>query len=790
VFKILDRYVVREVLPPFVLGLVVLTFLLQMPPMLDYGEQFIEKGVPWPTVVHLLATLIPQALALTIPMALLLGILVALGRMSADREFVALQACGISIFRLLRPILWLAIPATAATLYVMIVLIPDQNQAFREITFRFLASAAESDVKARVFFQEFPKQVLYVRDVPPSGGWLDVFMADTSRDDQTIVYLAKRGRLVVDREKRTVELVLEQGSSHATSLKNPDSHQGGTFDRQVISLDAASVFRRSTLLKGDNEMSIAELKAKDVEAAKTGAPAYGQYFIQLKYSIPTACLVLALIGLTLGVTNRKDGKFASFVLGFVVVFIYQQIMWTCRGLALTGRLSPGLAAWVPNVVVGAAGIVLLLWRAGSSDRPIRFILPSFLWGSRWLRWKATGARMTPAASRRRVVTIVIRMPYLYLPRPRLLDLYIMRQFLRVFGLASVALLGIFYIATLTEFATYLFRGTATTTMVLQHFYFETPRYVTFLIPLSALISTLVVFGLLTKNSELIVMRACGVSLYRSAIPIVLLAVVLSATMYELQEQLVPDSHRKAEELRHVMRGLPAQTFGTLERRWIVGHEGDIYHYENFDPRIDRFNRLTVYDLDPKTWRLASLTYAKDVGLAAQPGADDERALGWQGREGWTRTFSTARRRGVMKDVVTYVAFAAQPIPLEPPSYFKTDDPEPDRMSYEELSAHITQLRASGFHVVPYMVQLQRKIAFPFVPLIMTLLAVPFAVTTGRRGALYGIGIGIVLAILYWTTQSVFAAIGAGGAISPVLAAWAPNILFGAAAAYMILTVRT
>ena len=360
-------------------------------------------------------------------------------------------------------------------------------------------------------------------------------------------------------------------------------------------------------------MSIAELRAKDAEAAKMGVPSYGQYFIQSKYSIPAACLVLTLVGLTLGVTNRKDGKFASFVLGFVVVFIYQQIMWTCRGMALTGRLSPGLASWIPNIVVGAAGIVMLLWRAGSSDRPIRVVLPSFLWGSGRPRADATGAPPAPAAARRRVVTIVIRVPHLHLPRPRLLDLYIMRQFLRVFGLASAALLGIFYIATLTEFATYLFRGTATTGMVLQHFYFETPRYVTFLIPLSALISTLVVFGLLTKNSELIVMRACGVSLYRSAIPVVLLAVALSAAMYELQEQLVPDSHRQAEQLRHVMRGMPAQTFGTLERKWIVGHEGDIYHYENFDPRIDRFNRLTVYDLDPKTWRLASLTYVKDVG---------------------------------------------------------------------------------------------------------------------------------------------------------------------------------
>ena len=112
------------------------------------------------------------------------------------------------------------------------------------------------------------------------------------------------------------------------------------------------------------------------------------------------------------------------------------------------------------------------------------------------------------------------------------------------------------------------------------------------------------------------------------------------------------------------------------------------------------------------------------------------------------------------------------------------------MSYEQLARYIVVLRASGFHVVPYMVQLQRKVDFPFITLIMTLLAVPFAVTTGRRGALYGIGIGIVLAITYWTMQSVFAAIGAGGVISPVLAAWAPNILFGAAAVYMMLTVRT
>ena len=112
------------------------------------------------------------------------------------------------------------------------------------------------------------------------------------------------------------------------------------------------------------------------------------------------------------------------------------------------------------------------------------------------------------------------------------------------------------------------------------------------------------------------------------------------------------------------------------------------------------------------------------------------------------------------------------------------------MTFGELKQYITQLETSGYHAVPYMVQLQRKVAFPFVTLIMTLLAVPFAVTTGRRGAMSGIGVGIVFAIVYWTAQSIFGALGAGGWISPMLGAWAPNIMFGAAALYMVLTVRT
>ena len=135
-------------------------------------------------------------------------------------------------------------------------------------------------------------------------------------------------------------------------------------------------------------------------------------------------------------------------------------------------------------------------------------------------------------------------------------------------------------------------------------------------------------------------------------------------------------------------------------------------------------------------------------------------------------------------------FPGRDLRLEPPEYFATESPDADRMSYVQLRRYISDLRASGFNVVPQTVALHRKISFPFVTLIMTLIAVPFAVTTGRRGALYGIAVGIVLAVVYWLTTNAFGAIGSAGMVAPVLAAWAPNLIFGAGAAYLLLTVRT
>ena len=525
--RILDRYLLREIALPFLLGLIVLTFILVLPPILVAGEEFISKGVEWSVVARAMATLLPQALSLTIPMAVLLGILVGFGRLSADREFVAMQACGVSLARLLRPVLLIAGLGTAATAYEIIVALPNANQDYRDIVFVLLASRVENNVKPRVFYEDFPNKTIYVRDMPAEGGWKDVFLADTSRPGETTVYFAKQGQIRLDSAKRIVQLELVDVTSHTTRSDGGENYQANIVGSTLISLDPDTVFKRP-LPKGAPEMTIAELNAEIADASTRHDPAYGaRFMMQQKFSLPITCPILALIGLALGASNRKDGKLASFAIGMGVIFAYYVLLWGARAAAMGGRFPPELAPWLPNIVMGAVALVMLAWRARSADQPMPLRLPTF-----WTRRHDVTASSHPLTPGRhaggggtQTTAAVGRGRRFRIPGPRLLDLYVSREYLRVFALGVIGLLGIFYISTFIDLVDKLFRGEATSATLLRYFYYRTPQFVYYVIPMGVLVSTLVTIGVMTKNSELLVMRACGVSLYRTAAPLMLFAVV-------------------------------------------------------------------------------------------------------------------------------------------------------------------------------------------------------------------------------------------------------------------------
>jgi LPS export ABC transporter permease LptF/LPS export ABC transporter permease LptG len=751
--RTIDRYVIREVLWPFVIGLLVFTFMLIIPYLIEYAESFISKGVPMLVVLRIMGTLLPSSLALTIPMSLLLGLLVALGRLSADREFVALQACGVSLFRLMRPVALLGVLAWAATSYVLLVAVPDANQRFREITFAIVAERAEGEVRPRVFYGDFPDVVLYVREVSPSGGgWTDVFMADNRAGQSRSVYLARRGRVVIDRNARTVEMVLEDGARHTAD--GAGKYEVFRFESLLLSLNPETVFPRQGPPLGAREMSIPQLRQRAAELEAEGIYPHSELFeIQKKFSIPFACLVFALIGLALGVSNRRDGKLASFVVGLGVIFIYYVTLWMGQSLIRGHIIAPWAGAWAPNILLGALGGLLFLWKDRGFDRPLRL----------------------PALPRLPTV------PPLRLPMLGILDRYVATLYFRVAALAAAALAGIFYISTFLDLSDKVFRGQATWGMLGGYFWYATPQYIYYVLPLAVLLAALVTIGLLTKNSELIVIKACGISLYRVALPMVVAATLAGGVLMLLEESVLGPSNRRAEALRHVIRGGSAETFDVLHRQWVTGSRGEIYHYEYYDARARRLTGVSVYEFGDRMQILAKRVYAEN---AVYDRLAENGAQVWTANQGWTRELTPEGQTRA------YAPFAEASVALEAPGYFGTQQPDERFMSYSDLREYTERLRATGFDVSAQLVSLERKLSFPFVTIVMTLIAVPFAVTTGRRGAMYGIGIGIVLALVYWVAISVFAALGTGGVITPVLAAWAPNLLFGAGACYLLLTVRT
>jgi LPS export ABC transporter permease LptG len=602
-------------------------------------------------------------------------------------------------------------------------------------------------------------------------------------------------------------LTLWDGTSHRPDPADPSKYEVQRFASQTVALDPNEVFPKTTIVHGAPEMTIAELQAEVRKKVASGHSPHNEVmYMHQKFAFPVACLVFGLLALSLGVSSSKDSKHASFVVGLAVVFVFYALMMIAQAMAKAHAFPASLARWLPNIILGAAGIALLVYRHRHADAGVQITVPTPAeireWLQRRLPWRrgtASPAVAASAAAAREAslagakaavqekartpakVVVVVRVPrwageLLRLPRPTLLDAYVGKAYLRVLALAFAGMLGIFYIGSFIDWSDNLFKGQASATQLALYMWYSTPQFVYYVLPLSALVATLVTIGLLTKSSELIVMRACGVSLYRTALPLLVLGLLWSGTLFALAESFLADANRKAAELKHLMRGGQPRTFDVLARQWVAGRDGRIYRYAYFDPRSRVLNGLEVYTFTDRPWGLAEVAALK---AASYTGKGDA----WQTEQGWIRRFSGG-------DVSGYDHFEQARLNFETASYFGTEQPDADRLSFASLRRYIAALRISGFDVVGYRVALHRKVAFPFVALVMTLIAVPFAVTMGRRGALFGIGLGLLLAISYWGLSAVFGAMGGAGLLSPPLAAWAPNVLFMSAASYLLLTVRT
>ena len=377
--RILDRYVIREVLAPFGLALSLFTFILLVDPLMKEAQRLIEKGVGAVTILRILATLLPQALGSRFRSRVLVGLLIGLGRLSADREAVALQACGVSLTRLLRPVAACAVAACLATGYVMIWAMPAGNQRYQTLLAEIVAARIADRDQAAGLLRGLPEPDVLLAGRRQRRRRLAGRLRGRPAELRTgrSSWSAARGRLVIDQKARSVDLTLWDGSSHRADPKDPSRYEVQRFTTQTVKLDANDVFPKTEVMHGAPEMTISELQAEI--AKKKGlnqSPHNEVMYLHQKFAFPAACLVFGLLALSLGVSNSKDSKHASFVVGLAVVFVFYTLMMIGSSMTKAHVFPASLARWLPNIVLGLAGVALLIYRHRHADAGVQIGLPS------------------------------------------------------------------------------------------------------------------------------------------------------------------------------------------------------------------------------------------------------------------------------------------------------------------------------------------------------------------------------------------------------------------------------
>ena len=781
--RILTRYILGEVVSHALIGAAVFTFVLFTRDLGRILELVVRNSAPLPSVAEIFFYTVPVALTYTIPMGVLVGILIGLSRLAADSEITAMRASGLGVWTFLRIVSIFVVVAWLLALGNSVYLAPRSLSALGQLQNRLKGAQVSFEVQPRVFYEGFPKIVLYVQDVKAASGvaiWKGVFLADLSDPLSPRISLAREG-LLVSQGPDTLDLHLTNGSTHEAAPKNPDRYQISTFQTTDIPIQVPAT--QST--QGQEPVSMGEMPVSDLlQASRTGdrvARRWALIEFHRRLALPTACVVLAFVGIPLGLSSKRGGKSSGFVLTILLVFLYYSISLIGVSLARQGRLSPAAGVWLADAAFLVGG-VFLLWR--SERRPIEIssirswfqsTTPS---SSTSLQPALNGAGERTAQRETRAERFPRRWRLFNLHFPTILDDYVLRNFTGYLILIVATFLLLLLIFTLFELLGDILRNQVSPLTVGEYLLNVTPYFLYNTTPLSMLLAVLVTFGLLQRTNEITAIKATGISLYRIIVPVLIASMMVAGVLFLSDQLYLPYTNKRQDALRNRIKGKPAQTYLRPDRKWIFGQHSNIYYYQFFDPDRDVFGGVSVFHFDPHTFQITNR-------ITAERAHWSDSLSRWVYEQGWERDLIGSTIQNYHQfDVATF------PELTEAPAYFKKEIKQSSEMSYEELRRYIHDLEQSGFDVVRLRVQLQKKIAYPMITLVMAVLAVPFALSAGKRGAIAGVATAIGIGVVYWTISGLFEAMGNLSQLPPALAAWSPDIVFGFIGGYLILRMPT
>ena len=372
--RILARYILKEFLPPFIIALICFTLMLIFNDLFRLTKLFVQKGVSPLYLVELLIYVMPATVVLSLPMAMLVAILLALGRLSTDNEIVAMKAHGIAFHQLMLPLLTIAVVLSVVDLVLIDYALPQANRAYaslqRDIRRHKPAFVLEEATVMKELENE-GKLWMYEFMDAESGRMQNVKIWDNIWSGRPRFSHAQEASLGF--EEGRAMLTLYDGLTYEPETSNLDDFRITKFQQQQLALQLTEdLERRAFQNQNPRSMRISELKMfigtlrsnlhtstnQDYTLQKIRS---AEVEYHKKFSIPFACLAFGLIGVPLGLMVKQSGRMLGFGIGLAVIVVYYLLLQVGQNGGINGMLPPTLAMWLPNIVIGIFGIGFTFW---------------------------------------------------------------------------------------------------------------------------------------------------------------------------------------------------------------------------------------------------------------------------------------------------------------------------------------------------------------------------------------------------------------------------------------------
>jgi LPS export ABC transporter permease LptG/LPS export ABC transporter permease LptF len=781
--RIISRAIFKEVALNAALGSGLFIFVLYLRKIEQLSAMLVRSSAPTLVSAKLFLYALPATLPFALPLGVLVGILIGLSRMSADSEITALRAAGISSVTIARPVMLFAFLALVITALAALWLTPLSLSLETKTAHTFAAAQLTGNIESRIFDEDFPDTVLYVSDVQTEEKqtiWRGVFIADVTPPEKLQVEGKNRGegpRIITAAEA----IPYPDQENNRIIL---DMHDFRSTERDKEGKAVTTYAQR-------HQWVLQAQKQEDLQVNKTVAqmdtgPLYkyihkrdlsprdfvdGTIELNQRFALPLACIMLALVGIPLGVTSRKGGKSSAYVVTVLVAFLYYMSYASLLGLARSGRVAVPVAAWTPGTVYAIAGTFLL----SRLERPGDFDLGAWLnaQGLRAWKWLQNLLRTSTESVGRPLSARGFGL------RPMLIDGYVLNGFLFYFGILLVALVSLVEIFTFFELLGDMIKNDISMTTMIDYLWHLAPSLIYQVTPIGTLAASLICFTILTKYNEVTAFKAAGVSVHRLAAPVMFASLVISLLLFGFDHFYIPAANRRQEMLRAEIKKKPVATYRRPDRQWVYGQGNRIFNFLHLDPKQNLMSKVNVFDLDPKTFHIAHQ-------ITADRAQWNDRLHKWVFENGVSQE-TTATGSNYKQFANATATFAEL---TETPSWFVKEEKEYKELNFQELGSYIDELQASGLDTTPLRVQWHKKFSVPLFAFIMAILSIPFAFVGGTRGAMRGVLTAFIIAIVYWTVGTIFEQFGDLNLLPAAMAAWAPDVIFMLGGMYFMLRMKT